>query len=103
MKNNFYFILILLCFGSVVNAQNSEAIESVISKVAISELQPVQYAANQLKSRNIILKDELKIETSIVRLESDIRMYYKRQKKISNISLVFPKMNLEALAYNILD
>ncbi|AUS03977.1 hypothetical protein [Pseudotamlana carrageenivorans] len=96
MKINFYFILIFLFFGSVASAQISDSTLKTEKKQQISVVRNI--TVNMLTPNKVILLDELKVNLRITRLESDIKLYYKRQKKISNISLVFPKMNLEALA-----
>ncbi|WP_067146063.1 hypothetical protein [Pseudotamlana agarivorans] len=96
MKINFYFILIFLFFGSIASAQNPDSTLKAGKKQQISETR--NFSVNELTPKNVILFDELKVNLKFVRLESDIKLYYKRQKKIGNISLVFPKMNLEALA-----
>ncbi|MDO6759074.1 hypothetical protein Q4566_02580 [Tamlana sp. 2_MG-2023] len=98
MKINFYFILIFLFFGSVVNAQDTDAPLKGETTENYSERANTLIMVNELTENKIVMLDELDIKMSLARLESDIKLYYKRQKKISNISLVFPKMNLEALA-----
>lgn len=96
MKINVYFILIFLFFGSVASAQISDSTLQAEKKQQISKKK--DFIVNELIPNKVILSYELKLNMSIARLESDIKLYYKRQKKIGNISLVFPKMNLEALA-----
>ncbi|MBU2951624.1 hypothetical protein KO493_13030 [Tamlana agarivorans] len=98
MKINFYFILIFLFFGSVVNAQSTDVPSKAETTALYTEGKNSLSMVNELTENKIVMLDELDIKMSIARLESDIKLYYKRQKKISNISLVFPKMNLEALA-----
>ena len=93
MKNNFYFTLILVLFFSIANAQSAtEVLEAnLLSEAKINT--NVEFSEQQAPE----LPNELEFKLNVVRIDSDIKLYFKIEKKVSNIGFVFPEMNLEAL------
>lgn len=99
MKTNFYILLILLFSFSIGNAQSVE----VSSELKISE--PISVSINDenvtsvdaeiytVKENDYLLIDANKLKETIARSSSDIRIYLNRERKVGNISFVFPKIN----------
>ena len=97
MKINLYFTLVSLLFFSLVQAQEPSVL---LEKKQIKETPLVlsNIEITDVNEPQTVLIDELALKSAISRIDSDIKLYFKRQKKVSNISFVFPKMNLEALS-----
>ena len=97
MKTNFYILLILLLSFSFGNAQStSEVIETeTINTISVSndENTSITTEANTVKENDTLLIDAKKLQESISRSSSDIRIYLNRKRKAGNISFVFPKIN----------
>ena len=97
MKTNFYILLILLLSFSFGNAQStSEVIETeTINTISVSndENTSITTEANTVKENDTLLIDAKKLQESISRSSSDIRIYLNRKRKAGNISFVFPRIN----------
>ena len=97
MKTNYYILLILLLSFSFGNAQStSEVVETkTINTISVSNDDNVIITteANSVKENDSLLIDAKKLQESISRSSSDIRIYLNRKRKAGNISFVFPRIN----------
>lgn len=98
MKTNFYILLILLLTFSFGNAQSTSAVVEIETNKTISisledEIATVITEVNTIKENNSLLIDATKVNETIARSSSDIRVYLNRKRKVSNIGLVFQGIN----------
>ena len=98
MKTNIYILLILLLSFSSGNAQSTEVALEVETSNTISVSNEdinitVSTEINTVKENDSLLIDANTLKASIARSASDIRIYLNQKRKVSNISLLFPKMN----------
>ena len=98
MKTNIYILLILLLSFSFGNAQSTEAALEVETSNTISVSNEdvnitVGTEINTVKENDSLLIDANTLKASIARTASDIRIYLNQKRKVSNISLLFPKIN----------
>lgn len=103
MKTNFYILLILLLSFSLGNAQSAPAVVEVESNKTISfsnagDIATVIAAVNTIKENDSLLIDANKVNETIARSSSDIRIYLNRKRKVSNIKLVFKEISSSARA-----
>ena len=98
MKTNFYILLTLLLTFSIGNAQSTSEVVEIESNKTISisvedEIATLITEVNSIKKNDSLLIDADKINETIARSSSDIRIYLNRKRKVSNINLVFKEMN----------
>ena len=102
MKTNYYILLILLLSFSLGNAQSDEAIlvSSINDTISVSETNNndtvVVETISTVETKKqdlIIIIDTDKVNESLARSSSDIRIYLNRLKNVDNLNLLFPKMN----------
>jgi len=72
---------------SLGNAQSAVEVKNVetVTAVAVED-----HKENNIK---VLLIDAAELKETIARSTSDIRIYFNRQRKVGNITLVFPKIN----------
>lgn len=87
MKTNFYILIVFLLTVSLGHAQSTEEAKNVES------VKTVTVDDNVTKENEGVLIDASELKETIARSASDIRIYFNRQRKVGNISLVFPKIN----------
>ncbi|MDG1728405.1 MAG: hypothetical protein P8K68_10930 [Algibacter sp.] len=93
MKTNFYILLILLLTVSFGNAQSSSVVVEIESNKTISvsnedEIISVTAEVNTIKNDSLLI-DAAKVNATIARSSSDIRVYLNRKRNVSNFNLVF--------------
>lgn len=98
MKINFYILLILLLAFSFGNAQSEKTSIEIDSnsKIFVSEMNKeiaVKNSLNVESKEDNLLIDASQIKEAIVRTNSDIRVYFNRERKVDNIKLLFPEIN----------
>ncbi|PWH83007.1 hypothetical protein DIS18_00160 [Algibacter marinivivus] len=98
MKTNFYILLILLLTFSFGNAQSTSTVVEIETNKTISvsledEIATVIAEVNTIKENDSLLIDATKVNETIARSSSDIRVYLNRKRKVSNIGLVFQGIN----------
>ncbi|GAA4897280.1 hypothetical protein GCM10023311_22590 [Flaviramulus aquimarinus] len=98
MKINIYILLILTLSFSLGNAQSTEAALEVKTSNSVSVSNEdvntvVVTEINTVKENDSLLIDAETLKGSIARTASDIRIYLNRKRKVSNIKLLFPKIN----------
>ncbi|WP_298550686.1 hypothetical protein [uncultured Algibacter sp.] len=103
MKTNFYILLILLLSFSFGNAQSTTEVVSIETNKTISfsngdDIATVIAAVNTIKENDSLLIDAAKVNETIARSSSDIRIYLNRKRKVSNIKLVFKEISSSARA-----
>jgi len=103
MKTNFYILLILLLGFSIGNAQSTPLVVEVESNKMIStsnegEIASVFTEVNIVEDVDSLLIAPSKVNETIARSSSDIRVYLNRKRKVSNINLVFTGINKAAKA-----
>ncbi|WP_194767846.1 hypothetical protein [Tamlana sp. I1] len=96
MKINLHLVFIFLFFFSVGYAQKKETPLEVEATKTESILKDVK--VDLKPDSSALLVNELKMMPLADFKKSDIRLYFNRQKKVRNITIVFPKMIMEALA-----
>ncbi len=82
MKTNFYILIVFLLTVTLGNAQDAEKVVTVETEKTIS-----------VENNENLLIDAAELKETVARSSSDIRIYLNRQRKVSNITLVFPKIN----------
>lgn len=100
MKTNIYILLILLLSFSFGNAQTTEVTVEVEINETVSVTNDVETVTlNDVNETNTVIENDSlfinanELRESIARGASDIRIYLNRERKVSNISIVFPKIN----------
>ena len=98
MKTNFYILLTLLLTFTIGNAQSTSEVVAIetnktISVSAEAEIATVITEVNTIKENDSLLIDASKLNETIARSSSDIRVYLNRKRKVSNINLVFKGIN----------
>ena len=98
MKTNFYILLTLLLTFSIGNAQSTSEVVEIESNKTISisvedEIATLITEVNSINKNDSLLIDADKLNETIARSSSDIRIYLNRKRKVSNINLVFKEMN----------
>lgn len=100
MKTNIYILLILLLSFSFGNAQTTEFTAEVENNETIAVTNDVETVTlNDVTETNTVIENDSlfinanELRESIARGTSDIRIYLNRERKVSNISIVFPKIN----------
>lgn len=92
---SYYILLILLLSFSYSNAQsNASTIEATTPEVIVSKItddHKLVATANNISNESLLI-DVNKVEQTIARI-SDIRIYLNRKRNISNIGVLFPKIN----------
>jgi len=101
MKTNFYILLALLLSFSIGNAQSTSAVVDIETNKTVSvsiedEIASVIAEINIIKESDSLLIDTSKVNETIARSSSDIRIYLNRKRKVSNINLVFEGINKAA-------
>lgn len=86
MKTNLYILIVFLLTVTLGNAQDAE-------KVATLETAKTVTVENNDTVNNDLLIDAAELKETVARSSSDIRIYLNRQRKVGNITLVFPKIN----------
>ncbi len=86
MKTNLYILIVFLLTVTLGNAQDAE-------KVATLETAKTVTVENNDTVNNDLLIDAAELKEAVARSSSDIRIYLNRQRKVGNITLVFPKIN----------
>ncbi|OEJ98832.1 hypothetical protein A8C32_06495 [Flavivirga aquatica] len=97
MITKHYIILILLFSSSLGNAQSEDVfLEVEISKIIYNDFKKMfdkfNYEINKVKDTDSLLTKEDKVEDIITR-SSDIRLYLNRIRNVSNLDIIFPKIN----------
>ena len=84
----------------VINSETelSEKVEKLveIKGVGILTIATVIAEVNTIKENDSLLIDTSKVNETIARSSSDIRIYLNRKRKVSNINLVFEGINKAA-------
>lgn len=100
MKINFHILLILLLAFSFGNAQSEKTSIEIDSNslISVSEMNnEVAVAFNNIlnveRKEDSLLIDASEVKESIVRTNSDIRIYFNRERKVDNIKMLFPEIN----------
>jgi len=98
MKSNFYILLTLLLTFSIGNAQSTSAVVEIETNKTISvsiedEIATIIAEVNTIKENDSLLIDTDKLNETIARSSSDIRIYLNHKRKVSNINLVFKGIN----------
>lgn len=98
MKTNFYTLLILLFSFSFANAQSTSKVIEIETNKTVSvsnetEMASVIAEINTIKKNDSLLIDASKVNETMARSSSDIRIYLNRKRKVSNINLVFKEIN----------
>ncbi len=86
MKTNLYILIVFLLTVALGNAQDAE-------KVATVETAKTVTVENNETVNNDLLIDAAELKETVARSSSDIRIYLNKERKVSNITLVFPKIN----------
>ncbi|MFV0564330.1 MAG: hypothetical protein ACK5NB_00710 [Flavobacteriaceae bacterium] len=98
MKPKFYITLFFLISFSFAKAQNTNVFLKVennkISSVSVLETQPVKVFKNV---QGQLTNNEVFGNSASVSF-SDLRLYLNRERKIDNLSVLFPKAYKEAKA-----
>lgn len=98
MKTNFYITLLFLISFSFAKAQSANAFLKVedcnVSPVSFLETQPVKV----FKTVQVQLNGKVLPGNSVRVGFSDLRLYLNRERKIDNLSVLFPKTYKEAKA-----
>ena len=91
MKTNIIILLILLLTVSVGNAQSGDNENAVVktSKIVSVDDDTKLDTVNTVDEDNTLI-DTVEFESILARTTSDIRSYLNRERKISNIGLLFP-------------
>lgn len=94
MKTNFYILLILLLTFSFGNAQSTSQVVEIETNKTISvsnedEIISVIAEVKTMVENDSLLIDASKVNETIARSSSDIRIYLNRKRKVSNFNLVF--------------
>ncbi|MFV9550535.1 hypothetical protein [Algibacter sp. PT7-4] len=98
MKTNFYTLLILLFSFSFAHAQSTSKVIEIETNKTVSvsnetEMASVIAEINTIKKNDSLLIDASKVNETMARSSSDIRIYLNRKRKVSNINLVFKEIN----------
>jgi len=91
MKTNLYILLLFLFSVSLLNAQANEVLTEIDSNKTTTVLEGE--SINDTSKNDTLLIDVTEFKETIVRSASDIRIYLNRERKVGNISFVFPKIN----------
>ncbi|WP_111309525.1 hypothetical protein [Confluentibacter sediminis] len=93
MKTNYYILLILLLSFSFAHAQSSVEGKKIEAAVIVSHNdEATSLTINASETVSTVKKGET-TEATLVRTESDIRIYLNRLRSVENIDLLFPKIN----------
>ncbi|XCF07377.1 hypothetical protein ABI125_05840 [Tamlana crocina] len=87
MKTNLYILIVFLLTVTLGNAQDTEKVATVETAKAVT------VEANETVNNDTLLIDAAELKETVARSSSDIRIYLNRKRKVSNIALVFPKIN----------
>ncbi|NJX15747.1 hypothetical protein [Tamlana crocina] len=87
MKTNLYILIVFLLTVTLGNAQDAEKVATV------ETAKTVTVEANETVNNDTLLIDAAELKETVARSSSDIRIYLNRQRKVGNITLVFPKIN----------
>ncbi|PKQ44301.1 hypothetical protein [Confluentibacter flavum] len=92
MKTNYILLILLLSF-SFASAQDNVEAKKIESTVMVSQNnEEVSLNANDSETVSTI-KEDVTTEATLVRSNSDIRIYLNRLRNVENIDLLFPKIN----------
>lgn len=93
-----YILVIFLVSFSYSNAQDNSGAKKIESNVIVSEnIEDISLTANSSDSE-LTVKEVKTTESSLVRTNSDIRIYLNRVRNVENIDLLFPKLNIRLKA-----
>ncbi|XCF07378.1 hypothetical protein ABI125_05845 [Tamlana crocina] len=87
MKTNLYILIVFLLTVTLGNAQDGEKIATVETNKTVT------VEANDNVNNDTLLIDAAELKETVARSSSDIRIYLNKERKVSNITLVFPKIN----------
>ncbi|NJX15745.1 hypothetical protein [Tamlana crocina] len=87
MKTNLYILIVFLLTVTLGNAQDAEKVATV------ETAKTVTVEANETVNNDTLLIDAAELKETVARSSSDIRIYLNKERKVSNITLVFPKIN----------
>jgi len=101
MKTNIYILLILLFSFSFSNAQVEATKVKTENTIAVSDSNGdlsaiINSVTNPVKKEVTVLSTN--VTTTLVRSNSDIRVYLNRLRKVDNIRWLFPKINKARVA-----
>ncbi|WP_100616111.1 hypothetical protein [Confluentibacter citreus] len=92
MKTNYILLILLLSF-SFASAQDNLEAKKIESTVIVSQNND-EVSLNVNDSETVsTIKDDVTTEATLVRTDSDIKVYLNRIRNVENIDLLFPKIN----------
>ncbi len=86
MKTNLYILIVFFLTVALGNAQDAEKVVTVETAKTVT-------VENNDTVNNDLLIDAAELKETVARSSSDIRIYLNKERKVSNIALVFPKIN----------
>lgn len=97
MKTN-YILLIFLVSVTFSNAQDNSKAKKIESTNIVSQNNEDVSLTTYNAESVIIVNDIETTDSSLARTNSDIRIYLNLIRKVENINLLFPKLNIKVKA-----